>query len=203
MANPASVHYLADENEDFLLTPPSSQELVKKVGTTIPQGIKDSTDPAGSKERRKSSPKPIASPQPSSPTSSQASKPTKPRQLPTITPRKFKRFFTPRSSLDSGAKCGSSRKVLRDITAGGLNCQGPGQRRRALKDTRGIPEDATDIVATNSRKRKARPMVTPNTTPENSSPLKRFRVGSSNIYHDEESNCDTDTDGGVPSEKPI
>ena len=47
------------------------------------------------------------------------------KQRPTVTPRRFTRFFTRRniSNDPSPTKCRSSRKVLRDITAAGINQQ--------------------------------------------------------------------------------
>ena len=50
------------------------------------------------------------------------------RQRPTITPRTFTRFFTPRSirNAHSSNKVGSSRRILQDITAAATNRQDRG-----------------------------------------------------------------------------
>ena len=47
------------------------------------------------------------------------------KKLPTVTPKRFTRFFTPRSVLNANSptKIGRSRRVLQDITASGVNRQ--------------------------------------------------------------------------------
>ena len=115
----------------------------------------------------------------------------KPKQLPTVTPRRFKRFFTPRSSLGKSPTTGSSRRVLRDITAGGLNSRNLRRTRKASREVEVLEEDDTEAVPCVSRKRKQVPIVTPATTPGNSSPSRGSRGTSLGICQDEE---DTDTD---------
>ena len=59
-------------------------------------------------------------PPPASSQSSDGDKRTKPKKPPAVTPRSFRRFFTPRSSRTS-LGCSASRQALRDITSPALN----------------------------------------------------------------------------------
>lgn len=99
---------------------------------------------------------------------------SKPKQLPTITPRRFKRFFTPRSSLKRNVKIGKSRQVLRDITSGGSNRRSARQGPLSEEAIQ-IFEDQDENFVQTSKKRKRGFPISPDTTPANSSPLKRFR----------------------------
>ena len=120
---------------------------------------------------------------PSSPILPNLVQPTsdKPRKAPTITPRTFTRFFTPKSSLRRGGRIGASRRVLRDITATGAN-------RKTRKKTEidiGQAEPWSDPGATprvNKRKRYTPP--SPATTVDFSSPLKRVHKESLDILAD-------------------
>ena len=106
----------------------------------------------------------------------------KPRKAPTITPRSFTRFFTPKSSLERGGRIGASRQALRDITSSGSNRSG---RRTPTKDTvNGVGESTsqTDDVL---RRRKRKTHESLNTTPDRSSPLKRIRNQSLEIPEDD------------------
>ena len=96
-------------------------------------------------------------------------------QLPTVTPRRFRKFFTPRSSLRRNVKVGSSRQALRDITSGDSNRRPLGRRRSSKIDEIQIFEDENTEALDSSRKRKRRLHHTPDPTPELSSPLKRCR----------------------------
>ncbi len=97
---------------------------------------------------------------------------SKPRKAPTITPRSFTRFFTPKSSLERGGRIGASRQALRDITASASNRRGRGTSTN--DPLRGFGEDSsrTDDLP---RRRKRKIHNSQNTTPERSSPLKRIR----------------------------
>ena len=103
---------------------------------------------------------------------------SRPKQLPTVTPRRFKRFFTPRSSLRRNVKISASRQALRDITAGDTNRKPLGRQRSSKVDTIQIFEDENALSETSSRKRKRGFPATPDATPELSSPLKRCRPQS-------------------------
>ncbi len=95
----------------------------------------------------------------------------KPRKAPTITPRTFTRFFTPKSSLRRGGRIGASRRVLRDITATGANRKG---QRKTEKDL-GQAESWSDPGGTpRAKKRKRYTPPSPATTVDFSSPLKRI-----------------------------
>ena len=115
----------------------------------------------------------------------------KPRKPPSITPRTFTRFFTPKSSTEKGSRMGSSRSILKDITASGNNARG---RLRLRSDAVDSCEQVTDRL----RKRR-RLSSSPNNGPDLSSPLKRIQNPSPQISSDAESvtassECDTDED---------
>ena len=108
---------------------------------------------------------------------------SKPRKPPTITPRSFTRFFTPKSSLERGGRIGASRQALRDITASASNRKG---RRTPTKDTvQVLTEDGQGTVRGSRRKRKIPDPV--DETPDRSSPLKRIRNQSLDISEDDDS----------------
>ena len=103
---------------------------------------------------------------------------SRPRQLPTVTPRRFRRFFTPRSSSQYNVKVGTSRQALRDITTGGSNQQNFSRLRSIKSDAIQIFQDENKLTQQSSRKRKRAVPNTPASTPELSSPLKRFQSPS-------------------------
>lgn len=106
----------------------------------------------------------------------------KPRKAPTITPRSFTRFFTPKSSLERGGRIGASRQALRDITSSGSNRSG---KRTTTKDT--VTEFGESISRTDDvpRRRKRKTHDSMSTTPDRSSPLKRIRNQSLEIPEDD------------------
>lgn len=125
-------------------------------------------------------------PRPSSPllpiTSSQCSE--KPKKGPNVTPRTFKRFFTPKSSLSRENKVGASRQALRDITASASNRS---QRASAFKDAIRSIEDIKGAFPEISKKKRKRQLpISPDTTPDRSSPLKRLKLSSLDIFADSE-----------------
>ncbi len=114
------------------------------------------------------------------------------KQPPTVTPKRFTRFFTPRSSLGQGSKIGASRQVLRDITASGANRKSTTARRRTpTKDSIQVFNDDGENLEI-SRKRRKRVPISPETTPDRSSPLKRIRKRSLGLS-DGEGSCAGDT----------
>ena len=117
------------------------------------------------------------------------------KQHPTITPRRFERFFTPRSSLQPQAEIGTSRQVLRDITAGDSNRRSAG-RRSVSKATLERSQSDREAFKHISKKRKRAVPITPDTSPENSSPVKGGPGPPIHIVHDED-DCEVDSDGGV------
>lgn len=112
------------------------------------------------------------------------------RKPPTITPRSFTRFFTPKSSLKKDGRVGASRQALRDITAQASNRKG---QRRPTKDTiRIYEEDQSEDVSVASRKRKLpEPLDVPS---DRSSPLKRIRNQSLELS-EEDSDADSSDSG--------
>ena len=117
---------------------------------------------------------------------------TKPRKPPTITPRTFTRFFTPKSSLERGGRIGASRQALRDITASGANRRG---RKTPRKDEVKV-EDFDKTSSHHGNKRKRRIPYSPDPMPELSSPLKRLCNQSMPVSEDEGGN-----DGSVSEDE--
>ena len=113
---------------------------------------------------------------------------SRPRKAPTITPRSFTRFFTPKSSLERGGRIGASRQALRDITASASNRAGgrtaTDDRVRAFREEISRTDDSLK-----RRKRKIHDSL--NTTPERSSPIKRIRNQSLEIAEDDGSGHDS------------
>ena len=107
---------------------------------------------------------------------------SKRRKAPTITPRSFTRFFTPKSSLERGGRIGASRQALRDITASASN---QGGRRTPTNDPVGGFGEEISKTDDLPRRRKRKIHDSLNTTPERSSPLKRIRNQSLEIPEDD------------------
>ena len=145
------------------------------------------------------------------PSSSQCS--GKPKKRPTVTPRTFTRFFTPRSSLGRGKRIGASRQALREITASASNRRRLPQQRTPTGETVECFGDENDAVEGTSKKRKRKTPASPDTIPGQSSPLKRIRHQSLNTLDgNEDGTTDldanlTDDDSGeetpVPRRKPV
>lgn len=112
----------------------------------------------------------------------------KPRKPPTITPRTFTRFFTPKSSLKRGGRIGASRQALRDITASASNRK---RRRTPTKDTIQILGEDGEGIAGGSKRRRRKIPNSLDVTPDRSSPLKRIRKQSLEISEDERSDTGT------------
>ncbi|KAJ5690551.1 hypothetical protein N7462_004943 [Penicillium macrosclerotiorum] len=120
---------------------------------------------------------------PSSPPSvaSEAGGGRRPRKPPTVTPRSFRRFFTPRSLLDSGNNGSSvktSRQALRALTSPAVNRLSPAFTRTSKAGSARNPYDGLpeDFIRTPSRKRKH--SFSSAVSPLQSSPLKKVRVRS-------------------------
>ena len=124
---------------------------------------------------------------------------SKPRKPPTITPRSFTRFFTPKSSIERGGRVGTSRQALRDITASGSN---RGRRKTPLKDKILVyDQDLTgELDAHQRRKRKIAESA--DITPDQSSPLKRIRNQSLEVSEDNHSD-EQDLDSGSEVEQML
>lgn len=101
-----------------------------------------------------------------------------------MTPRTFKRFFTPKSSLSRDNKVGASRQALRDITASASNRP---QRASVAKDAIRSIEDIKGALPEISKKKRKRQLpISPDTTPDRSSPLKRLKLPPLDIFADSE-----------------
>ncbi|CAI7590100.1 unnamed protein product [Penicillium crustosum] len=119
-------------------------------------------------------------PEPPSSPPSIASDTRRTRKPPTVTPRSFRRFFTPRSLLPTGDTSitpSTSRQALRALTSPAVNRLGPAFSRTSKAGSARSPHDGLpeDFIRTPSRKRKNSfsSVVSPQ-----SSPLKRVRVRS-------------------------
>lgn len=120
---------------------------------------------------------------PSSPPSvaSEAGGGRRPRKPPTVTPRSFRRFFTPRSLLNSGnngSSAKTSRQALRTLNSPAVNRLGPAFTRASKAGSARDPVDGVpeDFIRTPSRKRKH--SFSSAASPLQSSPLKKVRVRS-------------------------
>jgi hypothetical protein len=146
---------------------------------------------------------------PSSPVhaSSQDTLAGKPKKEPTVTPRRFNRFFTPRTSSQRGKKSGKQRVALGDITALATNRRG--RKRRSDQDKSIITCDGQDDIKLPESDdlpmaKKRKDLCSPEATPERSSPLKRLRIwndqnGQNRYANDFKSDTETssdDSDGG-------
>ncbi|KAL5337762.1 WD40-repeat-containing domain protein [Aspergillus crustosus] len=97
------------------------------------------------------------------------------RKPPPVTPRSFRRFFTPRSLLDSGSHGSAfraSRQALMDLSSPAVNRLGPAFTR-TLKAVMSKPEPP-DLLRTPSRKRKL--SFSSVGSPLQSSPLRKIRA---------------------------
>ncbi|KAL8934718.1 MAG: hypothetical protein Q9216_005768 [Gyalolechia sp. 2 TL-2023] len=119
---------------------------------------------------------------------------TKPKARPTVTPRTFTRFFTPRSSVSRSSKIGASRQVLRDITAAtanrNLNFQQPSPPESLLT----VLEDVDHLDVPTSKRRK---ISSPDVSLAGSSPLKRVSAVAENLLNSSDVEHDSESDGDV------
>lgn len=106
----------------------------------------------------------------------------KPKKPPPVTPRSFRRFFTPRSILNSGnnvSNVKTNRQALRTLDSPAVNRLGPAFTRPSKAGSPGGVHDGLglpDFVRTPSRKRKH--SFSSAASPLQSSPLKKVRVRS-------------------------
>ncbi|KAI4268742.1 MAG: hypothetical protein L6R38_007736, partial [Xanthoria sp. 2 TBL-2021] len=119
---------------------------------------------------------------------------SKPKARPTVTPRTFTRFFTPRSFSTRSGKLGASRQALKDITASASNRKSDVRFRSIQKDTISILEDTAAVPA--RKKRKIQDSLVPNVI--GSSPLKRVSGPAAELTPNE---TEDDSDWDVKEEK--
>ena len=145
--------------------------------------------PASSQENVPTEDSPLPAPDltssPSLPAHGSASN-SKLRKPPTITPRSFTRFFTPKSSAGSTGRIGASRQVLRDITASVSN-QGKG--KRSAQDA-SYPHEKELVASIRTIKRRRRVESSTDRSPEPSSPLKRICNQSLDVSEDEKADAE-------------
>lgn len=144
--------------------------------------IDKATAQCASYKNRIPTPEPQSS-SPLRPSDSQGSE--RPKRKATVTPRTFTRFFTPRSSLGRGRKIGASRQILRDITESASNRKGVSKRRKKTPDRVQALENSDDGFADISNKRKRYLPISPEATPDLSSPCKRMRSQSLEFPEDD------------------
>lgn len=109
----------------------------------------------------------------------------KQKKPPPVTPRSFRRFFTPRSSLNDSKSTsnGRFRFVLSDITIPALNRFGPAFPRTPSSSDHEDSKESLVSVQTPNKKRKL--SFGSSSPPLQSSPLRRVRLGPT-IYVDPE-----------------
>ncbi|KAI9698648.1 MAG: hypothetical protein M1836_003758 [Candelina mexicana] len=101
------------------------------------------------------------------------------KKAPTITPRSFRRFFTPRLALGRVSKVSAARKALCDITSPAINRGGQTQGRGGI-ELEGFADIVTSGKENESPKmfpgrKRRRLLISPDTSPDHS-PIKRPRV---------------------------
>ena len=101
------------------------------------------------------------------------------KKAPSVTPRRFRRFFTPRTAPVHSQGFSAARQALRDITSPALNRGGQTTaHRRALGPFRDLDisgdENATTVITRNGKRRKVLPTPEPLST--SSTPSKRRRA---------------------------
>ncbi|KAL8968018.1 MAG: hypothetical protein Q9183_002659 [Haloplaca sp. 2 TL-2023] len=129
----------------------------------------------------------------------------KPKARPTVTPKSFARFFTPRASLSRGSKMGASRRALRDITASAANRKLDTRRRSPKKDRIDIFDDGDgNTLPPPSKRRRVMAPVSPALTPDHSSPLKRVSGPGAGFMQDDilEGASDVDDDHSEEEDAP-
>ncbi|KAL8716069.1 MAG: hypothetical protein Q9225_006250, partial [Loekoesia sp. 1 TL-2023] len=136
-----------------------------------------------------------------SPTRSSKSKSTKKKAQPTVTPRTFTRFFTPRSSLSRGSRISASRQALKDVTAAASNRKLRTRQASAQTSSTGFLQDENSMSVPARKRRKISSSASPDVTLEGSSPLKRVSTPMDNLLHSSDVEYDTESDGNDSEEE--
>ncbi len=104
---------------------------------------------------------------------------SRPRKPPPITPKRFNKFFTPRSTRNRGISSLSSRagRQLRDITQGAVNSRNNPRERgaKAISFADITPADGSFQTPKLRACKKRKDLPTPDSSPLQSSPSKRLR----------------------------
>lgn len=116
----------------------------------------------------------------------------KPKKPPPITPKRFTRFFTPRTNATTSSSSRLSSKSgrqLRDITRNGANrgnvsSRHSASRKRVLFEDIKSQEDAENVGGQTPRlspRKRRKGLLTPDSSPPQSSPLKQRRSYSPEV----------------------
>ncbi|KAK7178644.1 WD domain protein [Paraphaeosphaeria sporulosa] len=102
------------------------------------------------------------------------------RKPPPITPKRFQKFFTPRTSSHGSSRLSSSGRQLQDITRAAIN-RGNAAHRTTPRKTVNFADIEVDkglqTPQLSSRKRKT-PYLSPESSPAQSSPTKRHKYAT-------------------------
>lgn len=127
---------------------------------------------------------------------------TRPKGNPTVTPRRLRQFFTPRSSSTRVKRFGTGRVALSQLSPAAANkLQSPHKKRPSKKDTIRLNDDSEvkeglafkDITPS----RKRRQWYSPGISPEHSSPVKRLK------RFEKVNDCSTENDWGTLSDSDV
>ncbi len=136
---------------------------------------------------------------PSSPLPVTKSSGRKQKARPTVTPRTFTRFFTPRTSLTRASRIGASRQALRDITASAAANRNLNGRRRSPKADSIVLYEDEETIGTSiqpRKKRKTEPPAYTTITPNASSPLNHVSARLNEVSR----GSDVDHDSGLDND---
>ncbi|KAL8939536.1 MAG: hypothetical protein Q9211_002693, partial [Gyalolechia sp. 1 TL-2023] len=132
-------------------------------------------------------------------TRSRKSNASKPKAQPTVTPRTFTRFFTPRSSISRSGKIGASRQALRDITTAAANRNLKSQQPSPPDSSPMVREDASHLSLPTKKKRK---ISSPDVSAAGSSPLKRVSAKANNLLRSSDIEHSSESDEEIPEQEP-
>jgi hypothetical protein len=106
----------------------------------------------------------------------------KPKRPPPVTPRSFKRFFTPRSALNAAGHASSvrtNRQALAELSCPNLNRLGPAFTKASQVSEPGLPNNPPlDIVVRTPSKKRKLSFSSPTGSPQQSSPLRKVRTAA-------------------------
>ncbi|KAN0069362.1 WD40-repeat-containing domain protein [Elaphomyces granulatus] len=121
------------------------------------------------------SPQELPTPPPS--VASEAATRIKPKRPPPVTPRSFKRFFTPRSTLNGSVR--TSRQALAVLSCPNINRLGPAFTKASQVSEQGLPDNPPpDIVVSTPSKKRKLSFSSPAGSPQQSSPLRKVRAAA-------------------------
>ncbi|KAF4307403.1 hypothetical protein GTA08_BOTSDO04189 [Botryosphaeria dothidea] len=122
-----------------------------------------------------------SSPPPSSPTRSRAS--NKIRKPPPITPKRFNKFFTPRTTRNSTGHTASGRQ-LRDITRNAVNRKKATPRRTVVFSDTNVVDSENFVTPKLGSNKKRKILPSPESSPIQPSPSKKVRPYAPTVNFD-------------------